>query len=94
MDEFLSSFSPPTHRLYFLTDRGLTLILLITIIVVLSLFYLPIKSLILGTKCVFKHQDLQKIDLSNLTNMSNFLPFEVVGRGGETQLQVGENLNK
>ena len=24
--------------------------------------------------------------------MSNFHPFEVVGRGSETQLQVGENL--
>ena len=27
------------------------------------------------------------------TNMSNFLPLEVVGRGSETQLQGGENLN-
>ena len=27
------------------------------------------------------------------TNMSNFHSFEVVGRGGETQLQVGGNLN-
>ena len=26
--------------------------------------------------------------------MSNFQPPEVVGRGSETQLQVGENLNK
>ena len=26
--------------------------------------------------------------------MHNFHPFEVVGRGSETQLQVGENLNK
>ena len=26
--------------------------------------------------------------------MSNFHPLEVVGRGSETQLQVGENLNK
>ena len=25
--------------------------------------------------------------------MSNFHPFEVVGRGSETQPQVGENLN-
>ena len=30
----------------------------------------------------------------NLRNMSNFRPLEVVGRGSETQLQVGENLNK
>ena len=26
--------------------------------------------------------------------MSNVQPLEVVGRGSETQLQVGENLNK
>ena len=26
--------------------------------------------------------------------MHNFHPLEVVGRGSETQLQVGENLNK
>ena len=26
--------------------------------------------------------------------MSNLQPLEVVGRGSETQLQVGENLNK
>ena len=26
--------------------------------------------------------------------MSNFHPLEVVGRGSETQLQVGENLNR
>ena len=26
---------------------------------------------------------------SNCTDMSNFLPFEVVGRGSETHLQVG-----
>ena len=26
--------------------------------------------------------------------MSNFQPLEVVGRGSETQLQAGENLNR
>ena len=26
--------------------------------------------------------------------MANFQPLEVVGRGSETQLQVGKNLNK
>ena len=26
--------------------------------------------------------------------MSNFHPLEVVGRGSETQIQVGENFNK
>ena len=30
----------------------------------------------------------------SISNMSNFHPFEVVGRGSETQLQVGENLNR
>ena len=29
-----------------------------------------------------------------LTDMANFHPLEVVGRGSETQLQVGGNLNK
>ena len=31
---------------------------------------------------------------SNQTNISNFHPLEVVDRGSETQLQVGENLNE
>ena len=29
----------------------------------------------------------------NLTNMSSFHPLEVVGRGSETQVQVGEKFN-
>ena len=40
-------------------------------------------------KRVFKHQDLQIF--GHITNMNNVHPFEVVGRFGETQLQVGEN---
>ena len=32
--------------------------------------------------------------LSNWTTMSNFHSLEVVGRGSETQFQVGENLNQ
>ena len=32
--------------------------------------------------------------LKGLNNMSIFQPLEVVGRGSETQLQVGENLCK
>ena len=28
-----------------------------------------------------------------LNNISNFQPLKVVGRGSETQLQMGENLN-
>ena len=31
--------------------------------------------------------------VANLINKSNFHPLEVMGRGSETQLQVGENLN-
>ena len=46
----------------------------------------------MGIKCVFKHQDLQMFWLK-LTNISNFHPLQVVGRGSETQLQVGENSN-
>ena len=30
---------------------------------------------------------------SQIEHVSNFHPLEVVGRGSETQLQVGENLN-
>ena len=43
---------------------------------------------------MFKHQDLQMFGLKLNKYMSNFHPLEVVGRGCETQLQVGENLNK
>ena len=35
-----------------------------------------------------------KCSVSNQTNTSNFHPLEVVGRGSETQLQVGENFKK
>ena len=52
-----------------------TLILLITTIVIFNLFYLSIKSLILGKKCVFKHQDLQMFGLK-LKKESNFHPLE------------------
>ena len=38
---------------------------------------------------MFKHQYLQ---MFGVINISNFQPLEVVGRGRETQLQVGENL--
>ena len=37
----------------------------------------------------FRHQDLQSL----VSYMSNFHPLEVEGRGSDTQLQVGENLN-
>ena len=42
---------------------------------------------------MFKHQDLQMISLKLKTNPSIFYPLEVVGRGSETQLQMGKNLN-
>ena len=35
-----------------------------------------------------------KCSVSNIINMSNFHPLEVVGRGSETQPEVGANLNK
>ena len=43
-------------------------------------------------KYAFKHKYLEIFGLK-LKNMSNFRPLEVVGRGSETQSQVGENLN-
>ena len=36
---------------------------------------------------------IYKCLVSNQTQISNFHPLEVVGRGSETQLQVGEKLN-
>ena len=47
---------------------------------------------VIGNEYDFKHRDLQTF-ASNCTHMNNFHPLEVVGRGSETQLQVGENLN-
>ena len=45
-------------------------------------------------KLAFKLRDLQIFGLIINIYMSNFHPLEVVGRGSETQLQGGENLNK
>ena len=46
-------------------------------------------------KCVSKNQDLAIFDLKlNKIIMSNFQPLDVVGRGSETQLRVGENFKK
>ena len=36
---------------------------------------------------------ISKCLVSHSTNMSNFYPLEVVRRGSETELQVGENSN-
>ena len=40
---------------------------------------------------MFNHQNLQMF-YAKVKNISNFHPLEVVGRGSETQLQVGENI--
>ena len=69
----------------------LTLILLITAIVVFNLFYSSTKLLLLGMKCV-SNIKISKYFCSNLKQMHNFHPLEVVVR--ETQLQVVENLDK
>ena len=37
-------------------------------------------------------QDLKMFGIK-LSKLSNFLPLEFVGRGSETRLRVGENLN-
>ena len=54
-------------------------------------FHCAIKSQLLGTKWP-KHQDLQIFDLK-LNKYELFSPPEVVGRGDETQRQVGEKIN-
>ena len=41
---------------------------------------------------IYTNFKICKCLVSNLTNMSNFQPLEVVGRASETELQVGENL--
>ena len=46
-------------------------------IVVLKSFVLSIKSLKVGAKYMFEHQDLQMFDLK----LSHFQPLEVVDRG-------------
>ena len=48
---------------------------------------------VIGNETIaFKHQYLQMLGLKLNEYMDNFHPLEVVGRGSETQLQVGENL--
>ena len=39
------------------------------------------------------NSNIRRCMLSNETHMSIFYPLEVVGRGSETQLQVGANCN-
>ena len=53
-----------------------------------KLFYLSIKSLLLGMKWAFNTK-ICKCLVSYKANMSNFHPLEVVDRGSETQLKVG-----
>ena len=52
--------------------------------------FIQFEMIINEMKSVFRHQDL-KMFYRIITNMINFHPLEVVGRGSETQLQVGEN---
>ena len=40
---------------------------------------------------MFKHKDLEVFDFK-FNKYDNFHPLEIVGRGSETHLQVGENL--
>ena len=49
---------------------------------------------VIRTKCVFKNQNFQ-CAVSSWTHTSIFHSLDVVGRGSETQLQVGDrdNLN-
>ena len=52
------------------------------------------KSILLGMKYAFEHRYLELFGLKLNTYLSSFQPLEVVGRYSETQLQVGEKLNK
>ena len=50
--------------------------------------------MLLETKSVFKQQYLQMFGPKKTQTIMNiFYPLEVVGRGSETQLQVGEDIN-
>ena len=49
--------------------------------------------MVIGTNWVFKHKYLQMFDRKYNKYMTIFYTLEVVGRGSETQLQLGENLN-
>ena len=49
-----------------------------------------LKSKLVGTKRVFKHEDLRMFDLKLWEHMGSFHPLEFVDRVSETQLQVGE----
>ena len=62
-----------------------------TTIVVINSFYQPIKSLLLGIKCVFKHQGLQKFG-AKLNKSKLFHPLELVVRGSETHILVGKKI--
>ena len=53
-------------------------------------FVVNVKSQLGGIELVFKHITLSKCLISYQTHMITFYPLEVVGRGGETQLQVVE----
>ena len=61
------------------------LYLLITTIVVFNPVFLPIKSMLLRMKWLFKYQYLLFF-ISNQTNPIILQPLEVVDRGGETEL--------
>ena len=56
----LFSQSAACATVYTIFDNGLTLS---TTIVIFILFYFPVKSLLFGTKCASKHQDLQMFGL-------------------------------
>ena len=55
--------------------------------------YGVLSSFSAGTYFRVKSDVFNKCLDTNLTNMGNLYPLEVVGRGSETQLQVGEYFN-
>ena len=53
-------------------------------------FYQPIKITVSGNEICVRTQTFANVWSQIRQNMSDFQPLEVVGRGNETQLQVGK----
>ena len=67
----------------------LTLSPLSTDLIIFNPFNYDVKPRLLKINCVFNHV----FNHEALKMFGNFHPFEVVDRGSDPQLQVGENLN-
>ena len=81
---------PPRGPDYLITPLdGINTTSTIAVITVLASLFVHQKNTI--TRNAHPIRQIGLCFYSNCTNMINFHPLEVVGRGSETQLQVGEN---